>query len=360
MVRYNWIESGNRQLDLVEADGSGIDTLTGYGTTFVYGNTLIEPNGAGNSQIIHYGGDNGTTSTYRKGTLFLYNNTIVSTRSGNTTLVRLSTNSETCDCRNNVIYVTANGSNLGLIDDTGVLNYRNCWFKTGYISSHSGAAMQGTVNNQGGVVNGTSPAFLDEAGQDFSLATSSACRDAGITLHATTQASHNVTREYIKHQQDQARFADATFDIGAFEYNSGTPATPPAAPTGANAAATASLGATVTWSDASNNESGFRIERQLGAGAFATAGTVGANASTFNDTGLAAGQQYSYRVFAYNTAGDSTPSNTTVAITASGGGTGGGGGGSGGGGGGGGCAVGTAATPVILCLLLAMRRRRRD
>ncbi|MCC6464928.1 MAG: polysaccharide-degrading enzyme, partial [Planctomycetes bacterium] len=99
VVRFNWIESGNRQLDLVEADGSGIETLPGYDSTFVYGNVLIEPDAAGNNQIIHYGGDNGTTSTYRKGTLYLYNNTIYSTRSGNTTLVRLSTNSETCDCR---------------------------------------------------------------------------------------------------------------------------------------------------------------------------------------------------------------------------------------------------------------------
>ncbi|KAA0211202.1 right-handed parallel beta-helix repeat-containing protein [bacterium] len=113
VVRYNWIESGNRQLDLVEADGSGIETLAGYNTTYVYGNVLIEPNGAGNSQILHYGGDNGNTATYRKGTLYFYGNTIVSTRTGNTTLMRLSTNSETCDCRNNIIYVSAAGSFLG-------------------------------------------------------------------------------------------------------------------------------------------------------------------------------------------------------------------------------------------------------
>ena len=39
---------------------------------------LIEPDGAGNRQIVHYGGDNGTTAMYRKGTLFFYNNTVVS------------------------------------------------------------------------------------------------------------------------------------------------------------------------------------------------------------------------------------------------------------------------------------------
>lgn len=363
VVRYNWIESGNRQLDLVEADGSGIQTLAGYDTTFVYGNVLIEPNGAGNSQIIHYGGDNGTTSTYRKGTLYFYGNTVVSTRTGNTTLMRLSTNSETCDCRNNIIYVTATGSSLGLIDDTGVLNHRNNWFKTGYVSSHSGGAMQGTVTNQGGTVTGTSPGFLNEGAQDFSLATASTCRDVGTGLHASVSA-HPINREYVKHQLGQNRFADATFDLGAFEYNSGTPVTPPAAPTGANAVAGTTLGASVTWTDNSNNETGFRIERQQGAGAFATVGTVGANVAVFNDTGLTDGQTYTYRVCAYNTAGDSAfaTSNTITGDNSGGGGgpgPGGGGGGGGSSGGGGGCVAGTGAFAPLGLLALTLYRRRR-
>jgi len=362
VVRYNWIESGNRQLDLVEADGSGINTLSGYNSTFVYGNVLIEPNGAGNSQIIHYGGDNGTTSTYRKGTLYFFGNTVVSTRTGNTTLMRLSTNSETCDCRNNVIYVSAAGSFLGLIDDTGILNHRNNWFKTGYISSHSGGAMQGTVTDQGGTVAGTTPGFLNEGAQDFSLATTSNCRDTGTSLHASVSA-HPVNREYVKHQQDQARFADATFDIGAFEYNSGTPATPPAAPSGANAVAGTTLGASVTWTDNSNNETGFRIERQLGAGAFASIGTVGANVMVFNDTGLTDTQQYTYRVCAYNTAGDSAfATSNTIAADNSGGGPGPGSGGSGGGGGGGGggCAAGMGSMLPLTLIAITLFRRRRE
>ena len=80
VVRYNWIEGGNRQLDLVETDSVTIETDPSYRTTFVYGNVLIEPNAAGNRQIVHYGGDNGGTSNYRKGTLLFYQNTLVSTR----------------------------------------------------------------------------------------------------------------------------------------------------------------------------------------------------------------------------------------------------------------------------------------
>src|SRR3712207_8345681 len=39
-----------------------------YRETHVYGNILIEPNGAGNRQIVHYGGDSGSRANYRNGT----------------------------------------------------------------------------------------------------------------------------------------------------------------------------------------------------------------------------------------------------------------------------------------------------
>jgi hypothetical protein len=304
VVRYNWIESGNRQLDLTEADGSGIETLAGYDTTFVYGNLLIE-NQSGNGQIIHYGGDNGNPATYRKGTLYFYNNTVYSTRSGTTTLMRLSTDDETCDCRNNIIFVSAAGGNLGMIDDAGVLNIRNCFTKAGYSNSHSPGT--GTVNVQGGMVTGTDPGWTAVGSQDFTLTSTAASRDAGTTLHAAV-SMHPLTYEYLEHQQQQARPSDATFDIGAHEYG-GAP-TPPAAPTALDATATGTLGADLVWTDNSNNEQGFRIERRQGAGAYGTVTTVGANVTSYADPGpLTNGQDYTYRVYAYNGAGDSGASN---------------------------------------------------
>src|SRR5690606_36249190 len=62
VVRDNGIEGGNRQLDLTEGDDTdAIPAHPSYRRTWVYGNVLIEPDGAGNSQIVHYGGDNGNT-----------------------------------------------------------------------------------------------------------------------------------------------------------------------------------------------------------------------------------------------------------------------------------------------------------
>ena len=93
---------------------------------------LIEPAAAGNRQIVHYGGDNGTTAKYRKGTLHFYQNTVVSTRTDRTTLFRLSTNEEHADARNNIFYPSAHtGPNLSLLDDTGMLQSPHNWFKAG-------------------------------------------------------------------------------------------------------------------------------------------------------------------------------------------------------------------------------------
>ncbi len=217
VVRYNWIESGNRQLDLVDAEDSAqIVNSPEYRKTFVYGNILIEPDGAGNSQITHYGGDSGTTSDYRKGKLYFYNNTIISTRAGNTTLFRLSTNDENCDARNNIFYNTANGTNLAMIDDTGVLDISHNWLKSGWRISHGTAT--GTVNNNGTSVIGTSPGFVDEAGQDFRLTPLSAAINAGTLLNVDVLPVNNLIRQYLKHQQNGTRTANGMIDIGAFEF----------------------------------------------------------------------------------------------------------------------------------------------
>ena len=216
VVRYNWIEGGNRQLDLVDGeDSSLIRNHASYRETFVYGNVLIEPDAAGNRQITHYGGDSGTTSSYRKGTLYFYNNTVISTRTDRTTLLRLSTNDEVCDFRNNIAYVTAAGSTMSLVDSAGVLNLSHNWFKPGYVNTFG--TLTGTVNNDGTSVLGSSPAFINEAGQDYNLAPGSGCINAGTFLHVNVLSANNVTRQYLKHQAGQDRPSDGTFDLGAYE-----------------------------------------------------------------------------------------------------------------------------------------------
>jgi hypothetical protein len=230
VVRYNWIESGNRQLDLVDAeDDPSLIVDPRYRDTWVYGNVLIEPDGAGNSQIVHYGGDSGDETIYRKGTLHFYENTVVSTRAGNTTLLRLSTNDESADVRNNVVYVTATGNRLAMLDGAGNLALRANWFKTGFVSSHSG--LTGTITTPVPNVTGTSPGFVNEAGQDFHLAAGSQARDAGTALEAAALPANAVTHEYAKHQDETVRSLDAVLDIGAYELDAGATPGPTATPT---------------------------------------------------------------------------------------------------------------------------------
>jgi hypothetical protein len=218
VIRYNWIESGNRQMDLVDAEGSAaIVNDPAYKQTFVYGNVLIEPDNAGNSQIVHFGGDSGKTEIYR-GTLYFWNNTIVSTRAGNTTLLRLSTNEQTAEVLNNIIYVTAPGYRLALTNSAGTLRYGWNLFKPGFVASHSG--LTGVVTDLGGNVTAPSPGFVDEGGQEFHLLDSSPGRNTAGTLPAAVGA-YPLDSEYLKHQAWLARPVDALLDMGAFEYPTG-------------------------------------------------------------------------------------------------------------------------------------------
>ncbi len=219
VIRYNWIEGGGRELDLVDAeDNDGrLVKFPHYHESYVYGNILIEPEGAGNSQIIHYGGDSDHREWYRKGTLYLYNNTIVSTRPDNTVLVNLSTNDEHCDCRNNIIYLSAPGSHFALLDANGIINLSHNWMKPGWRTTFEGA-FHGKVNDDKTTVSGEKPGFVDFSGQDFRLAKGSECINAGAPLSQDVLPANDVVMEYVRHLTAKKRPKDAVIDIGALEY----------------------------------------------------------------------------------------------------------------------------------------------
>ncbi len=216
IIRYNWIEGGNRQLDLVDSDHAALYTDPLYRETLVYGNVLIEPEGAGNSQILHYGGDSGATQNYRKGTLYLHNNTIVSTRVGNTTLARLSTMEETCDARNNIIYVAADGNRLAILAESGgTIHLRQNWLKPGWVACHG--STPGIIHDYGNV-EGEDPRFVDPGNGLYELLEGSACIDAAAEPDPTIAALHTPVMEYVRHGRGRPRPDDGALDIGAYEY----------------------------------------------------------------------------------------------------------------------------------------------
>ncbi len=221
VVRYNWIESGNRQLDLVDGeDHPSVVNHPRYGQTFVYGNVLVEPDGAGNSQMVHYGGDSGTLSDYRKGTLYFFHNTVVSTRGGNTTLLRLSTIDEHAEVRNNIVYVTAGDGYLAMLSSNGVLDLSHNWFSTGWVDSHD--SFDGVLNDDNTGLGGAEPGFVDAAAQDFELAAGSPCLDVAGDLSAAALPDHQMLSQYVAHRGSVARPVEGAADLGAFERCSGT------------------------------------------------------------------------------------------------------------------------------------------
>jgi fibronectin type 3 domain-containing protein len=100
--------------------------------------------------------------------------------------------------------------------------------------------------------------------------------------------------------------------------NASAPAVP-AAPSSLTATAASSSQINLSWTDNAGNEDGFKVERCQGSSCtdFTQIGTVGANVTTFANSGLAADGAYRYRVRAYSTAGDSGYSNIAAATTLS-------------------------------------------
>ena len=115
----------------METDYDHIADDPAYEKTFVYGNILVEPDNAGNSQILHYGGDGGAASLYRNGTLYFYHNTVVSTRSGNTTLMRLSTNAVHAEVFNNILYAAAGVTRMAITSGYGQTVLTDNWLPEG-------------------------------------------------------------------------------------------------------------------------------------------------------------------------------------------------------------------------------------
>lgn len=223
VVRYNWIEGGNRNIDMVDGEDSTIiRNAPEYRTTFVYGNVLIKQDG-GNNQSVHYGGDSGATANYRKGTLYFYNNTLYSIRAGTTVVMRLSTNDENADARNNIFFNTAAGTSLAMLAEAGTLTLANNWAKTGWRNSHEGSSFSGSVTGGATMVSGSSPGFVDASLQNFRLAEGSAAVNAGTGLHSAVTPANELFRQYVLHQLSEARPSSGVLDIGAFEFAAAAP-----------------------------------------------------------------------------------------------------------------------------------------
>ena len=138
---------------------------------------------------------------------------------------------------------------------------------------------------------------------------------SNATSHAVTGLSPSTTYFFRVASFNDA--GNSQFSNTANATTSPVPPPVPAAPSGLTATAVSRTQINLSWSDNSGNESGFKIERCKNANCtnYAEIAQVGANVSTFADTGLTKNTTYRYRVRAFNAAGNSTYSNPASART---------------------------------------------
>jgi subtilisin family serine protease len=100
----------------------------------------------------------------------------------------------------------------------------------------------------------------------------------------------------------------------------GSTVTAPAAPSNLAATALSRSSIRLTFRDNASNESGFVIQRSTNGSTWTNAATLGPLAGTggtvtWTDTGLSRRTRYYYRVYAFNSGGNSGFSNTASAVT---------------------------------------------
>lgn len=130
-------------------------------------------------------------------------------------------------------------------------------------------------------------------------------RDQGYTVYTTdvnlSAGIHAIKLEYYEH------------GVLARASVSWAPLLPPS---NLVASAVSHLQINLNWTDNGGAEDGFKIERWNGS-SYSQINTVGANVTSYADSGLVQSTTYSYRVRAFNSAGDSGYSNESSATTLS-------------------------------------------
>jgi hypothetical protein len=91
----------------------------------------------------------------------------------------------------------------------------------------------------------------------------------------------------------------------------------PIAPTNLTGIVISTSQVNLSWTDNSTNEVGFKIERKIVGGTYALLIQTGTNVTNFSDQNIQPNTSYSYRVYAYNSSGESlTYTNEITVFTA--------------------------------------------
>ncbi|QQR77554.1 MAG: fibronectin type III domain-containing protein [Candidatus Moraniibacteriota bacterium] len=254
----------------------GYENSACWANSKIYGNVLWVTNSASmQDAIIVIGGSNDNVPGVE-----IYNNTLAGFKEGNLAVLVRGSGSV---CRNNLSYDTARS--------------------VAYSCSSSSNNIHSNI----------SP-FVNYSGGDFRLS-------------GATAAGYSLGSPYNADLLSNTRGADGTWDIGAYEYTSGssTPdTTSPTSPTGLAANATSQSSITVSWTastdptvagQTTSGISNYVVERCQGTGCstFTQVGTP--TTSPFVDSGLTPNTFYNYHVRATDAAGNLSGWSNVVGAT---------------------------------------------
>jgi hypothetical protein len=129
---------------------------------------------------------------------------------------------------------------------------------------------------------------------------------AGVTTYSNTGLTAATTYQYRVRAYNTGGDSDYSNTATAT-----TAQSVPTAPSNLTATAISSSQINLAWTDNATNEDGFKIERCQGlkCNDFTQIAQVGLNVTVYSDTGLTTATPYTYRIRAYNAAGDSGYSN---------------------------------------------------
>ena len=135
---------------------------------------------------------------------------------------------------------------------------------------------------------------------------------ANITAYADSGLAPDTVYSYrisAYNASGSSGYSNTVVDVGTL--------IPPSSPGSLATRTISSSQIILSWVDNADNETGFKIERCTGTGCsnFVQIASVATNITTYADSGLAPDIVYSYRISAYNAAGNSGYSNTAMGTT---------------------------------------------
>lgn len=136
---------------------------------------------------------------------------------------------------------------------------------------------------------------------------------ANTTTYQDNSVSYDVAYEYRLLARNAV--GDSPWSDGLFVDTGQLTIVAPAKPLNLSATTIAATSVSLQWTDDSSNESGFKIQRRAPGGTWADIASVGANVTTYTNTGLTNQTTYEYQVLATNRAGDSVPSDPLTVTT---------------------------------------------